>query len=489
MAFLLVPVALLIAGCAARPYYFPANNFAGRPIPPSRLANRVMVAIGNAGAASGGALELLDASRDIRSNVFTPNSTFNISGYSGSGNPTLIFNYPEQLRGYIYDGSGAVNTINYGTESGVGSTLGGTPLPGVSSGLFVPADAAFVYSAEETTGLFVVSEINSATPGTYALPVSGVYRVAANPSHTVVLVLTRNSNNVYRLLRLNASQPPPPVYTVCEPVNNPVYCLVPVGSTQPDGTVREPAFHRPANAYFSPDGAQVYILSCGRECGGSAATGDDVPAISFANINNLRTDSYPTSATYTTPVVATTPLPGGATTAISDGTNAYVAGQQLLADGLFTGNLSVIPLSTKVLSATLPISDGMHTKMLFGDNNSLWIGSQDCANGERASKKQNSNCLTRYDVAKNTAAIVPSVDPANSKATVPFPNENLDPYYYGSLTGICYVQGFSKMYTAYGGQVHAFNTADGSEIDNSNITVQGLALDVAYLDATTNEIN
>ena len=45
------------------------------------------------------------------------------------------------------------------------------------------------------------------------------------------------------------------------------------------------------------------------------------------------------------------------------------------------------------------------------------------------------------------------------------------------------------MYTAYGGQIHAFNTTDGSEINNYLITVQGTALDVAYMDAVTNDAN
>jgi hypothetical protein len=45
------------------------------------------------------------------------------------------------------------------------------------------------------------------------------------------------------------------------------------------------------------------------------------------------------------------------------------------------------------------------------------------------------------------------------------------------------------MYTAYGGQVHAFKTADGSEINNAQITIQGTALDVAFMDAATNAAN
>jgi hypothetical protein len=45
------------------------------------------------------------------------------------------------------------------------------------------------------------------------------------------------------------------------------------------------------------------------------------------------------------------------------------------------------------------------------------------------------------------------------------------------------------MYTAYGGQVHAFETATGTEINNQYITVQGTALDVAYMDANTDTAN
>ena len=79
--------------------------------------------------------------------------------------------------------------------------------------------------------------------------------------------------------------------------------------------------------------------------------------------------------------------------------------------------------------------------------------------------------------------------PNGYNVTVPYPNENQDQYYYGSLTGLAWVENLNKVYTAYGGQVHAFNTVDGSEINNQYITVQGTANDVAYIDASTNEAN
>ena len=94
-----------------------------------------------------------------------------------------------------------------------------------------------------------------------------------------------------------------------------------------------------------------------------------------------------------------------------------------------------------------------------------------------------------YNTANTTAAIVPAVTPGSSTATVPYPNENLDPYYYGSLTGLCWVENLHKVYTAYGGGIHAFSTVDGSEINNQNITVQGTAIDVSYMDASTNVAN
>ena len=126
--------------------------------------------------------------------------------------------------------------------------------------------------------------------------------------------------------------------------------------------------------------------------------------------------------------------------------------------------------------------------MLFADDNTLWIGSQQCANGEHAKLGQNYNCLTRFDLGAKAATVVPAVTPGGSQ-TVPYPNQNADPYYYGDLTGICWIQTFHKIYTAYGGQVHVFNTATSAEINNFYVTVQGTALDVAYMDALTNEAN
>jgi hypothetical protein len=101
--------------------------------------------------------------------------------------------------------------------------------------------------------------------------------------------------------------------------------------------------------------------------------------------------------------------------------------------------------------------------------------------------------VTLNGTTSPTAQIIPAVSAtATNPVTVPYPNTNQNLYYYGSLTGLCWVQNYHKVYTAYGGQIHAFTTNTtslgpaGSEINNANITIQGTVLDVAYIDAETN---
>lgn len=464
-------VTLGLTSCGVRYYKFPQYTFANRPVPPSKLDTRVLVSITVNGTQ--GALQMIDAKRDIRNSIFNANSTFPISGYA-SGYPNMIFNFPEQILGYIYSNSdGTLTKVDYGTEAVAGS--GGT-LPSRADSIAVPVNFKHVYAAVSSLGILTV--IDNTNGQTYYLNLPNVYRVAVNEGDSVVLAMVRNSNTLYRLLRLNQNQAAVPGAIDCQPYNIPVWCVVPV----PDSPSK-PSLDRPVGAYFSLDGTTAYVVNCGPECGGNASSITRMPQ------DPLRVDNYPTSASYTSPVTGSTPVPGGATAVLADGTTLYIAGQQLQPDGLFAGFLSTMDLTTNTITGKYSISDGYHSKMLLGDNSTLWIGSQNCATGERSKLKQNYNCLTRYDVAGKSTKVVPDVNPADPNSSVPYPNANENKFYYGDLTGLCWVQGKNKMYTAYGGQVHAFNTADGSEINNSQFTVQGTALDVAFMDAATNSAN
>ena len=473
----LIAATLGLTSCHSASYYyykFPEFNFAGRPIPPSKLAQRVMIAVTANGAV--GTLQIVDASRDIRNNVQNTIPGFSITGYA-SGLPTNIFNFPSELRGYVYSSSdGSLAYVDYSGESSKGTV--GTFQAGTDA-IAIPTTFAHFYGAESSAGLLeIVSANSSGTP--LLLNIPNVFRVAVNKGDTVVLAMVRNSNVLYRIFRLSQSQYPTAQAAIaatgsvdCQPEILPVYCAVQVPGK----------YDRPYGVYFSLDGATAYVLNCGQECGGTSA------GITVLQQGPLNNNVIPSSPVQPDPTVANIAVPGGVTSALSDGTTLYVAGQQLQPDGLFAGFLSTINLATNAVTGKISISDGTHTKMLFADDNTLWIGSQSCATGERAKLGQNYNCLTRVALGSTLSAqVIPDVTPGGS-TTVPFPNQNFDPYYYGSLTGLCWIQNLNKIYTAYGGQVHIFRTTDGSEIDNQLVTVAGTALDVAYMDALTDDAN
>jgi hypothetical protein len=468
-------------------YKFPEFTFANRPIPPSLLANRVMVAV-TVNGNSTGSLQILDAKRDLRSNISDTKTSFSISGFS-SGFPNLILNYPAEITGFVYSNAkGDIQIINYGKESVTGSA--GT-FPTLSTGVAVSPTFGHVYSAEESVGQLGI--IDNSTGRTFSLILPNVFNVVANQGDTIAIAMVRNSNTLYRVVKLNANQYQTSTAAIaalgaadCEPFNLPVYCAVPVNAGS-----NTKAFDRPVGAYFSLDGTAVYVLNCGPECGGSASS------VTYLQPGVLEYNNIPTTVPDASAFITQVMVPGGVTAAVSSGTTLYVSGQQLQPDGLFAGNLSAINLANNTVTGQYSISDGNHSKMLFADNNTLWIGSQFCATGERAhqaslgvtTQAANYNCLTRFDLGALTVSIVPFVTPGSTTAVVQFPNTNQNQYYYGDLTGLCWVQGFNKMYTAYGGQVHIFSTVDGSEINNVNVIVQGTALDVAYMDAVTDGDN
>jgi hypothetical protein len=478
-------------------YKFPEFTFANRPVPPSKLANRVMVAVSTNGAT--GTLQILDALRDIRSNIENTITSFSISGSVGN-NPSLILNFPSEVRGYVYStaADGALDVVNYGTES---STASGSAFFGATS-IAIPPTFGHIYAAVEQAGQLDIID-NTSTAGTYPLNIPNVYKVAVNTGDSVVLAMVRNSNAVYRIIKLSINQYPTSTAAIaalgaidCEPFNLPVYCAIPVNVNS--GTSTANSFDRPMGAYFSVDGTTAYILNCGPECGGNTAS------VTFLQQSALQVITIPTTVPDVNAFSANVLVPGGATAAVTDGTTLYISGQQAQTDGLWAGNLSTISLAAVATSPATAvtgkysISDGTHTKMLFADDNTLWIGSQLCATGERAhqaslkvtSQAANYNCLTRFDRGALTASVVPAVvSQGSAQIPVLYPNTNQNQFYYGDLTGLCWVQGLHKVYTAYGGQVHAFNTADGSEINNFLITVQGTALDVAYMDAVTDADN
>jgi hypothetical protein len=455
--FVLFAVSLVTTSCG-NTYYF-----AGRNLPPSGLKNRVMIAVEN--PAGSGSLLIVDAYYDTRNSHDNTIPSFSIGNYSSSF-PSTIQNLPEQQRGAVYSsGDGKLTQVNYSTESaGNGSSLNA----GNSTSVYISRNLGYVIAANQAT--HYVTLVDNGQPFNLNLP--GVYKVSINTSGTIALAFTQNTDNVYSLVRLTTAQQtaagtsPDPQHFVlngqtaqdCEPQTLPVYCAFQVQ------TAPGISFSRPVKAIFSSDGGSAYILNCGPECGGSQSGITTVP-ITPASLNNGAQGPAGLALVGT----ATIAVPGGASNAIQSSNTLYVVGQELQPDGLLAGNLTILNTVSQPLQITTPaisISDGIHNKMAFADDNTLWIGSALCHQGERGAA---GGCLTMFNTATNTVTLMPP--------------------YKGDATGLAPILGLHKIYTAEGGQIYIYNTTDGTQRDNQYVTVSAVASDITYMDAPSDFSN
>jgi len=474
-------VAAALAGCGTTTY------FAGRVLPPSGLANRVLIAVQNPSPASGGTLGFVDAYYDIRYKYNSTNTApaFSISGYSGSL-PISIQNMPEEQMGAIYGyGDGSLTFVNYATEAITGNASG---LPGLSSSIFTTRSEAYTFAANLGSHLFTVLDKNAGVNYSFNLP--NVYRVSVNPGGSVALAFVQNSNYVFYPRKLTSAQTIafsggpntwPTAAVDCEPYNQPAWCLFQAQS--PDHTDATGnyygaplTFDRPVKAVFSADGGTAYILNCGPECGGTTASVSSMPVAPMIFLIGQQSGLLPTQSALNGNTIA---IPGGASNALVDSSTMYVVGQQpqqVQGQTLFAGNLTVVTLpagAATAMTAAAPISisdgaPGAVSRMIEADDNTLWIGMTKCTNGVRAATGLTYGCLTMVNTSTNTPTLLP---------------------YIGDATGIAAVTGLHKVYTAEGGQVYIYSTVDGSSINNSNVTVTGTAYDVAYMDAATDDDN
>ena len=468
-------VAAALAGCGTTTY------FAGRALPPSGLANRVMIAIQNPSAFSSGALQIVDAYYDIRFKYNSANTSaaFSIGGYSGNL-PLTIQNMPEELSGAVYSsGDGALNMINYAAEKLTGGTGG---LNGHSSSIFITRNQTYVFAASQATHELTVVDKSGTSAGTYSLNLPGVYRVSVNPGGSAALAFAQNSNYVYYPRKLTAAQSTaysggpstwPTGAMDCEPQNAPGWCLFQALSPNDNQPL---VFDRPVKAVFSADGGTAYVLNCGPECGGAVSSVSPLPVAPMIYLIGQQSGVLPTHSALAS---STIPIPGGASNALVSSSTLYVVGQKQMTDGYWGGYLTVVNLLTNTVApstGSVPnpasISDGTPgamSRMLLADDNTLWIGMTQCTNGERANNHLAYGCLTMFNTSTNKVSL-------------------LEPY-IGDATGIAAVTGLHKIYTAEGGQVYIYSTVDGTAIDNQYVTVTGTAYDVAYMDGLSDANN
>lgn len=477
-------LAAVVAGCGGTTYVD------GRQLPPSKLLNRVMIAIQNPSALSKGALQIVDAFYDERSGFNGTPASFSIAGFGGNL-PYSIQNMPEEQIGGVYsEGDGTFALINYQQEKESGTVSG---LVGLSSSIFVTRNQAYVFAANQQSNLFTVTTTGGSGSISFGLP--GVYRVSVNPGGSMAMGFVQNSNYAYYPRALTAAQSIafsggpstwPKAAVDCEPQNAPTWCLFQMQSPDHLDTTGNYygaplSFDRPIKAVFSADGSTAYVLNCGPECGGTTASYSILPISPMIfqqgqSSGLLPCNSAPCANSSAT-AMTTIPIPGGASNALIDSSTMYVVGQQpqvISGETFFGGNLTVVNLTNNTASAPVSISDGVPggvSRMIEADDNTLWIGMRQCTNGVRfaTGAAGGYGCLTMYNTSTNKVVMI-------------------EPY-LGDATGIAAVTGLHKIYTAEGGQVYIYSTVDGSALNNEFVTVTGTAWDVAYMDAVSDANN
>jgi hypothetical protein len=472
-----------VIGSCGKNYYF-----AGRSLPPSGVLNRVLVAEQYPSGSAEGALPFMDAYYDIRHAYNASGGQLLISGYSGKL-PLSIQNMPEEQGGAVYNaGDGSLSLVSYASEKISASVTNPGSLSSNTEGgpyndIFISRDFGYVYAGNPAAHVISVTNRNKGTALT--LNLANAYGVSVNPGGTVALVFienatqgpnqtvnvaTPNSFAVYSIVQLNATQQAAAINNPnfmgaqdCEPQKLPTWCVFPV-STGPAAS-----FDHPIKAIFSPDGTTAYVVNCGPECGGTTAGLTTIPITASA----LNTGSYGASGIALV-AQSNIAIPNGATNAIFSGNTLYVSGQQLQSSsGLYEGFLTVLNTPSNTITGTYSISDGTHNRMVFADDDTLWIGSSGCDNGVRYQQAQAGadiqfGCMTMFNTSTNTVTVGP---------------------YQGDGTGVAAVLGLHKVYTTEGGQIYIYKTTDMSSLDNSNVTIAGTAIDVAYMDAATDGDN
>jgi len=339
--------------------------------------------------------------------------------------PGLMTLSPNKKLTLVFSASNnSVAAIGNATESSIGSVS----LPGPTESMAVSQDGSTGYAAVSS------APVAGQSPGAVeVLNLTGGSTIEIGVTSARYLVASHNTN---RLLVFSDNSD---VVTVIAPSD--------IG-TSTDPRTFVPGFDRPVWGVFSTDDTTAYILNCGPECGGQAAS-----------VQTLDLTQNPPVAGPALPVPA-------ATVGLLTGSTLYVAGTPLgtacdsSTAATSCGVLSVVAVASMTLTNPSPIiiTDGYHKRMGMGSNGQLFVGARTCAEISTASEVR--GCLSIFNTA-NSSVVVP---PEN-----------------GDVTGLEPIANRDVVYVVQGGELRIFNTTT-DKLGSNQVDIAGQAIDVKSLD-------
>jgi len=404
--FLVAGLALALAGCGS-------SSKSNTP-KPTGLKKRVLLS-----NTSSNTVNLMDAQKD----TFTAKNL-------GAASPTKLVTSGGTTVAMVSAGS-AITIIDNATEEVTfPAAIGDQPFdiaisPDGKNAWAAMRNFGFVQSVDTTTGI--------ARP---VIRIGNARRLVMSPKGTKLLVF------------------PDPQAQV--PPNTSTFFVVDTATSAVQTVTDAAHLDQPFTAVFNGGETQAFILNCGAECGGTAAS------VVFADFTN------PT-ATFS----AKTLVPG-ATVGLINGANLYVAGTPNPAP---TGPSAACPLSRcgalTVINATtlaagtpVPITDGDHEKMAFA-NNRIYVGAAGCSVEPGAAANTVRGCLSIFNTGSSAVTF-----PTESSF-----RQNFD------VTGFQPISGRNIIYIVQGSELDIFDTnTDALASGVTQIDVVGKAFDVVQID-------
>jgi hypothetical protein len=220
----------------------------------------------------------------------------------------------------------------------------------------------------------------------------------------------------------------------------------------------------PFTAVFGSSDTQAFILNCGDECGGTAAS---VVSVDFSGVFN--NPAVP-------PGFGPSTLVPGATVGLLNGTNLYVAGTPSPASPSLPagfscplsscGTLSIVNTTTGAPSTPIAITDGLHEKMAFA-NNRVYIGAGRCTVDPGTVANTVRGCLSIFNTG------TPGVK---------FPQESSFRQNF-DVTGLQPISNRNVIYIVQGGEIDIFDTTtDALATGITQLDAVGRAFDVVQID-------
>lgn len=432
-------ILLVAAACAGLLSCGNNNNFVtpGLPTEANPATIRVHVFVSNPlftlSTATSPVLNVVDGQRDLLSpNVVSVGTINPLPG------PMVLF--PNKKFTLVLGSSGntlgIVNNISQSIAQNSSGTSETITLPGFSESVVIAPDNATGFAAVPS------APVAGQSPGVVdMLDLSKNAILATIPvAGARYLIQSHNGN---RILVLGSS---PNTVTVLTPSS--------IGtSTDPRLDVQSSLFDHPVWGAFSSDDSTAYILNCGPECGGTAAS------ITLLDVNsNLPGPSIPVDAGTVGLLLNNTLYVAGT----KPGTTCAGSATPTLATTC--GEVSTVDLGTMAVTATATITDGYHNQIQMGANNQLFIGAHTCTNlnvpASGNSPGEVRGCLSILDTGKASVVIPPA---------------------RGDVTGIQPISRRNVVYVVQNGELQIYDTTT-DQLQKTQVNIVGQAIGVLQVD-------